>query len=487
MPRRGDNASCRHGCAERTERHRRGEQDHRRTGRAYQQDPETVVTSPLLKSVWTNERIEKAWRVVQENARTSTSETVRKEIADFEEEAGSKIRSLCHRLSHGKFEFGAARGIPVPKLDAHGRKTRKFRPIVLASVEARIVQRAVLDVLISIPALSDFINTPFSFGGLRKRKIAKDENKRDNPSAVPAAIKATLIAIGEGATYYASADIRSFFTRISKPAVVSILSSLIDDSEFIAFFEKAITTELSNMAELRSKANDFPIEEIGVAQGNSLSPLLGNIILGAFDAEMNSGDCTCLRYIDDFIILAPSAKAANARLRKATALLDALGMELSPEKSSKGAIPVSDGFTFLGIQVMPGIIRPAAKTQQKFISSISTAFSDSQKAYLQIPHGKPLKKSASLISTLKRVEGVIDGWGKHYWFCNDVNLLSEIDKQITEQVRRFFGAYRDVRIKLTPEQQRPMLGISSLAEQERYPFSYPKGAGAKALNPAATT
>ncbi len=200
MPRRGDNASCRHGCAERTERHRRGEQDHRRTGRAYQQDPETVVTSPLLKSVWTNERIEKAWRVVQENARTSTSETVRKEIADFEEEAGSKIRSLCYRLSRGRFEFGAAKGIPVPKLDAHGRQTRKFRPIVLASVEARIVQRAVLDVLIAIPALSDFINTPYSFGGLRKRKIAKDGNKRDNPSAVPAAIKAALTAIGEGAT-----------------------------------------------------------------------------------------------------------------------------------------------------------------------------------------------------------------------------------------------------------------------------------------------
>ncbi len=255
----------------------------------------------------------------------------------------------------------------------------------------------------------------------------------------------------------------------------------------MAFFEKAITTELSNMAELRSKASDFPIEEIGVAQGNSLSPLLGNIILGAFDAEMNSGDCTCLRYIDDFIILAPSAKAANARLRKATALLGALGMELSPEKSSKGAIPISDGFTFLGIQVMPGIIRPAAKAQQKFISSISTAFSDSQKAYLQISHGKSLRKSLSLISTLKRVEGVIDGWGKHYWFCNDVKLLSEIDKQIIEQVRRFLGAYRDVRMKLTPEQQMPMLGISSLAEQERYPFLYPKGASAKATIPAATT
>ncbi len=439
------------------------------------------MTSPLLKSVWTYERIEKAWRVIQENARTSTSETVRKEIADFEEEAGSKIRSLCYRLARGKFEFGAAKGIPVPKLDAHGRKTRKFRPIVLASIEARIVQRAVLDVLISVPALNEFINTPYSFGGLRRRKLREDENKRDNPSAVPAAIKAALAAIEDGAIYYASADIRSFFTRIPKPVVISILSSIINDAEFTAFFEKAITTELSNMAELRGKANDFPIEEIGVAQGNSLSPLLGNIVLAAFDAEMNKGDCKCLRYIDDFIILAPSAKAANARLRKANVLLSELKMELSPEKSSGGAVPISDGFTFLGIEVKPGIIRPATKAQHKFISSISGAFLESQKAYLQIPHGKPLKKSSSLIATLRRVEGVIDGWGKHYWFCNDIHLLSEIDKQISEQVRRFLGAYRDIRQKLTPEQQRPLLGISSLADQERYPFSYPKGNSSKAI------
>ena len=76
-------------------------------------------------------------------------------------------------------------------------------------------------------------------------------------------------------------------------------------------FREAIDVELSNMAQLRDKAVDFPIENIGVAQGNSLSPLLGNIILADFDRVMNEGDCRCVRYIDDFIILAPSKKAAS--------------------------------------------------------------------------------------------------------------------------------------------------------------------------------
>src|SRR4051812_47008476 len=60
--------------------------------------------------------------------------------------------------------------------------------------------------------------------------------------------------------------------------------------------------------------------------GGVLSPLLGNIILAAFDKQMNEGDCRCIRYIDDFIVLDPSGKAVMARTRLAKQILGALGM-----------------------------------------------------------------------------------------------------------------------------------------------------------------
>jgi RNA-directed DNA polymerase len=432
------------------------------------------LTSALLKKLSKQQTIENAWRVIQENARTSSSKIVCKEIDDFSEDVGGNIRSLCFRLSRKRFEFGQSLGIPIPKLNAHGQKTQRFRPIVLAPVEARIVQRAVLDVLMDVKPLGRYIQTPYSFGGLRKTKTAEPQHKKDNPSAVPAAIKAVLTAIEGGATHFASADIKSFFTRISKPVVTQIIAVAVNDSEFISFFEKAIAVELSNMAELREKASDFPIEEIGVAQGNSLSPLLGNIILAEFDNQMNEGDCRCIRYIDDFIILAPTAKAANARLKKATALLKELGMELSPEKSSKGASPVNDGFEFLGIEIRPGIIRPAVKAQRKVVLSVTTAFTDTRKSFNEFRGGKPLNRSQSLTSTLKRVEGIIEGWGKHYWFCNDNQILEHLDIQIVAGVRGFLGAYRDIRSKLPPAQQHALLGIPALAQLERFPFSYPK-------------
>ena len=252
-----------------------------------------------------------------------------------------------------------------------------------------------------------------------------------------------------------------------------------DDGEFLDFLRSAMTVELENLALLKNAAAEFPTEEIGVAQGNSLSPLLGNIALAHFDQVMNEGDCRCIRYIDDFIILAPTAKAATARLGKAVKLLASLKMELSPEKSSKGGAPVANGFEFLGISISPGLIRPSVKAQLRFIESITKAFADSHKAMLSVKSGQILDRDRSMIATLKRVDGMIDGWGKHYWFCNDGQVFANLDQKIGEKIAHFLGAYRTVRSEVPSTQHMQLLGLAELAKIKREPFTYPKKSGDK--------
>jgi len=318
------------------------------------------MTSKLVKRVQSIRELERAWRAIQENARSSKSDNVRREVEKFAENSGRRVHSICARLARGSFKFMPAKGIPIPKTDNDGKRSKtSFRPIVLAPLESRIVQRSILEVLMSHKAMQKYVNTPHSFGGVRRQKGKEI-------AAVPAAVYAVLQAIGGrgqqlggGAKFVALADISKFFTRIPKTAVRNIISSAIEDNEFMALFDEAVKVELSNMAELREKAAQFPVEDIGVAQGNSLSPLLGNILLFEFDALMNEGDCRCIRYIDDFIILAPTKKAAAARLKKAKRLLGALQMELSPEKSSKEPSPVDAPFVFLGIEFANGFIRPS--------------------------------------------------------------------------------------------------------------------------------
>lgn len=433
----------------------------------------------LLQKVRSSKNLESAWRTIQGNGRSSKSEDVRADIAKYQEDAAGNLRSLQRRLSSGKFKFPPAKGIPIPKLDARGKKTGKVRPIVLASVESRIVQRAILNVLVELPSLKPFVKTKFSFGGIRSEKVKRTPDgdkipRAERMSAVPAAIKAVLDTIEGGARFVACGDIQSFFTKISKPVVTSIIAEATSYPDFTEFFSDAIRVELDNLHDLRKHGADWPIEDIGVAQGNSLSPLLGNIVLAKFDAEMNAGDCRCVRYIDDIIILAPNAKAANARLRKAISLLSELGMTLSPEKTSSGAISIAKGFDFLGINFCPGAIRPAEKAQKKFLTSIKSLFEEGQKSLNLMRDGKFDRRPHTLLGTLKKLDGMIDGWGKHYWFCNDDQIWKNIDRKVNAEISHFLGYYRDVRSGAAEDRKMGLLGISELVRIDRDPFSYPK-------------
>jgi hypothetical protein len=311
------------------------------------------------------------------------------------------------------------------------------------------------------------VSTPYSFGGIRR-------GKHEKFAAVPAAIKAVLDAIENGAQFVASADIRGFFTRISKPAVRKIVAEAVQDDEFMTLFDEAIKVELSNLVELREKAQLFPIQDIGVAQGNSLSPLLGNILLRNFDFFMNLGDCRCIRYIDDFIILAPTERAANARMKKAIRFLAGLDMELSPEKSSRGSLSIEEPFEFLGIELNNGFIRPSRKSQHSLVTHVDDVFRAGTDAFYRHREGQQFPKSQSLINVLKRVDGIVQGWGKHYRFCNDEALFHRLDEGVKLRISAYIGAYSNTRARLGDAEGQYLLGVERLATIDRAPFVWPK-------------
>ncbi len=420
------------------------------------------MASTLLTQVRSLRCLEAGWRNVRTNGLASKAEIVRKEIQKFDEDPARNLRSLKSRLGHGSFKFPPARGVPIPK---PGKKD--IRPIVLADVETRIVQRAILDVLQGIEALQPFFRNPHSFGGIKRQK--------DEPlAAVPAAISAVLGAIGDGGRYVVCADISGFFTRISKSTVGDIIGAAVGDDEFISFFRQAIHVELSNLAHLREYADRFPTEDIGVAQGSALSPLLGNIILAAFDKQMNEGDCRCIRYIDDFIVLGPSGRAVMARLRLAKQILGGLGMSFALDKTSPNAIPVTDSFEFLGIELHNGFIRPAGRARTKFLTTLRATFEQGRKALIGYRNGQPLPKSDALLGTLKKADGMIQGWGKHYRFCNDQRCFETLDIELAQLIRDYLGFYSDERRKALVARAPAMLGVEMLASIERTPFEWPK-------------
>lgn len=415
--------------------------------------------------------IESAWRAIQRNGRLSKSLDTRKEIAEFAEDAPTKLRSIQDRLLRGRFIFAPARGVKAKK---SGSKA-DFRPLVIAPLETRIVQRAIHDVLVEIPAIAAYVRTPYSFGG-----VSKSDN--DEFAAVPAAIKAVKEAIENGAKFIVRSDISQFFTRISKSQVRSIVADAVNDQDFMKLFDDAVHVELSNMDKLRRHAARFPIEDIGVAQGSSLSPLLGNILLSSFDRSLNEHpDVKCIRYIDDFVILAPTKELAENTFSKACALLKKLNMEVSAKKTQRAA--VFEGFEFVGVQISPGLLRPTRKAQEKVIRSVSEALATSIRSFREHQTSGAMPSQMSLLETLSRVGGITLGWSKHYAFCNDERCFQRIDQEIAALIRKYLAAYRQERNATDDAGKWRLLGITSLAEMERSPFIWAsKSRNSQSLN-----
>jgi RNA-directed DNA polymerase len=414
----------------------------------------------LAQQVRQADTLFEAWRVIHENGRSSTSHNTRAEIDEFAASAGARLRRIQRQLSRGSFIFKPARGVAIPK-----KGKNAVRPIVIAPVESRIVQRAIHDVLLRIPAIRRYTENPYSFGGIRKREGS-------DLAAVPAAIQAVLAAIQEGAAYVIRSDITAFFTRIPKATVTSIVADATHEPEFIDLFRHAITVELENLATLRQHAREFPIEEIGVAQGSSLSPLLGNLLLAEFDQQMNAGACRCLRYIDDFIILAPDKKTGIGCFRLGRQLLESHGLETSLEKTSKGS--VRDGFQFLGIDMGNGIISPSKEARTRLIQKIRDTMDASARAFRLQVNGVALPSSLSLIKTLSEVRGIVQGWGNHYFFCNQKNLFAQLDHELDALLRQYLGSYKVAIHGANEKGRRRMIGIPLLEEMATCEFAWPK-------------
>jgi RNA-directed DNA polymerase len=413
----------------------------------------------LLREVRKIDALYEAWRVILENGRSSTSIETKAEIDEFGANAGKNLRRIQYRLARNSFAFKPARGVPILK-----KGGKAIRPIVIAPVESRIVQRAILNVLLNVPTLQEFHQNPYSFGGVKKQA-------GNDLAAVPAAINAVLAAISQGANFIIRSDVSSFFTRISKPAVTSIVAAATHDPDFVNLFSQAIAVELENLAFLREHASAFPIEEVGVAQGSSLSPFLGNILLSDFDAQMNAGTCRCIRYIDDFIILARDSQTAESQFKSAKKLLGQHGLSVSPEKTDRAK--VSNGFEFLGIEMGNGRVAPSRESRVRLMNKIRDSLDVSSRAFRLHRAETPIPDSFSMTRTLSNLRGMILGWGNHYFFCNQKNLFAQLDQEVDRLLSAYFGNYKAVIQGKDAKFRRRLVGVPLLEELAFEPFEWP--------------
>jgi retron-type reverse transcriptase len=419
---------------------------------------------PYYKKTHSRNTLRAAWRVVYSNGISSDKEETRRQVKEFSVSIERHLESIYRQLKKDRFQFPPSEGILIP------RKGKKPRPLVRSPIRSRIVQRAVLEVLQSEPTLEPYYKNPVSFGGIKGKRLG-----------VPGAVRAVYGAIETGgAKFFIRSDIDSFFTKIPRKTVLDRICTVIPDAKFQCLLKQATDVELDNLARLGASAKLFPSYEIGVAQGCCLSPLLGNILLEDFDKELNAPGITCIRYIDDFIILGPDCHKVEGAFKSSLRILarhdlTAYDPKLATEKAGMGE--VRHGIEFLGCDIRPGMISPARRSRQRIIDAAKTAL-DKSLVLMDYPN-QLVRADLTAVDTLGDVDNILKGWGNQYAFCNDREVLRMLDSKVNGLIENYWKAVTRRYAKFVADKNlvdsRRLLGVHLLADSKFDPIITLKG------------
>ncbi len=398
-----------------------------------------------------------AWHAIRRNAETSRTASTKQAAREFAQDLPRNLRRIQERLRKG-YVFEKAYGATPAK---GGGKVGK-RPIVVASITDRIVQRAILDVLqdaTDLAGVQGVLATPTSVGGIRGR-------------GVDTAIKLFDDRQLDGDRFVAGSDISGFFTKIPRDQVIALLRVDTSEKEFLDLFRAALTVELSNADALDPEDRKlFPTGPDGVAQGCPLSALAGNIILQDFDRRMNdpARGITCIRYIDDFILIGRSRPSVEKAMLSAKSYLAALGMDIydpicNPSKAFIGAI--GEPHVFLGYQIIPGLYPPSPGACDSLLNRIDVLIKAGQTSVRKVVAGRALSVSERCYAqTLVAIDYTVKGWRGSFQSSRCQATFARLDRQVERKLKDFDAFFYEKTSGLDYAMRRRALGVNLLGNR----------------------
>ena len=263
---------------------------------------------------------------------------------DYQANLERNLEDLHERVQRGAYRALPSRRTYIPKPD--GRQ----RPLAIAALEDKIVQRATVALLNAIYE-EDFLG--FSYG-FRPGRCAHD------------ALDALFVGINSTkVNWILDADIRSFFDEISQQWLVRFLEHRIGDRRIIRVIQKWLKVGVL-------ENGIVAVSDRGTGQGSVISPLLANIYLHyALDLWAErwrrreaTGDMIFVRYADDFIVGFQHEADARRFLDEMRKRLHEFALSLHPDKTrliefgrfaaANRGLGKPETFNFLGFTFMCG-------------------------------------------------------------------------------------------------------------------------------------
>lgn len=232
---------------------------------------------------------------------------------DYEQGLEAHIEDLHGRIHRGAYRAKPSKRIYLPKPD--GRQ----RPIGIASLEDKIVQKAVTWVLQCIYE-QDFLGFSYGFRPGRSQHQALD--------ALSVGLSSKKV------NWVLDADVEGFFDAIDHPWLIKFLEHRVADKRILRLIGKWLRAGVSDDGEW-SKTT------VGTPQGAVISPLLANVYLHyvldlwiqSWRSQRGRGDMVIVRYADDFIIGFEHKSEAEACLKELRDRFAKFGLKLHDQKT----------------------------------------------------------------------------------------------------------------------------------------------------------
>jgi RNA-directed DNA polymerase len=225
----------------------------------------------------------------------------------------ANLGDLHARVLRGAYRARPTRRVFIPKPDG------RLRPLGVAALEDKILQRAVVEVLNAVYE-QDFLG--FSYG------FRPGRGPHDALDALAVGIRRRRV------NWVLDADIRDFFTSLDWGWLERFLEYRIADKRVLRLIQKWLRAGVIEDGE-------WSMTQDGTAQGASVSPLLANVylhyVLDLWACQWRRrnarGDVILVRFADDYVAGFEHREDAERFLADLRERFARFGLELAPEKT----------------------------------------------------------------------------------------------------------------------------------------------------------
>jgi len=346
----------------------------------------------LMDKVWKMENLQSAMQQVLRNQGGAGIDGQSCEA--YLKTSPQRLPRLQDKLKDGSYEPKPVKRVWIPKLGS-----KELRPLGIPTVEDRVVQTALRNVLEPIYERT-FAEHSYGF---RPGRGAKQALRRVDQ------------LLKSGHHWVVDADLKGYFDSIPQDKLMEAVETQIADG--------AVLKLVGQMLEqgVMESGKGWQPTETGTPQGAVISPLLANIYLNPLDQFMAGQGWQMVRYADDFVILCQNQQQAQEVLEQLRDWTQAAGLTLHLTKTRIVDASQKGGFDFLGYHFERGYRWPRKKSLDKLKETIRD----------KTQSGRP----GSLRDIIREINRTTRGWFEYFKHSQNT-VFRPMDGWIRQRLRR---------------------------------------------------